>query len=375
MGAARHLEGVSERLRGRQAYAPDPLRDWLRMLGGLAFAIGAVVLFLRKNGGAEEAADWAAFPLLLVVLVPCTLLYALGVQAARIQASGQPWQAVLLVAAVLLAPLVLFQFLDVVGGSADDSLNQAWIFAATAAFAGYAAFRLGASYQALLGSLALVYAWLALGDKVLDSPSTGAFRVLLILAAIALVAGSVLLRERDMPQAPELVTAAGISAVLAGLLGAFESASELAGGLLGGEVTGDGQSAFWDVVVLAVSLVLVGYGARVGARGPAYVGAVGLIAFTLLVGLELSGLIEGDAEHRLVGWPLLLLLAGAAALAAGVGLGPRERGGRARGGPARSGDPSPQPMEGAPPSPATDPPAGERRRPPEPPHRAPWSSG
>lgn len=370
MGAPRHLEGVRERLGGRRAYAPDPLRDWLRMLGGLAFAIGAVALFLRKAGGVDGEADWAAFPLLLVLLVPCALLYALGVQAERTQASGQPWQAVLLVTAVLLAPSVLFQFLDVVGGSADDSLNQAWIFAATAALAGYAAFRLGASYQALLGSLALVYAWLALGDKVLDSPSIGTFRVLLILAAIALVAGSVLLRARGMPQASELVTAAGISAVLAGLLGAFESVGELGAGIFGGDMDGDGQSAFWDAVVLAVSLVLVGYGARVGARGPAYVGAVGVFAFTLLVGLELSGLIEGDAEHKLVGWPLLLLLAGAIALAAGVGLGPATRGG-----PARQGEPPTQPMAGAPPAPATGTPAAEPRRPAEPPGRAPWLSG
>ncbi len=365
-----HLGSARERLRGRQAYAPDPLRDWLRMLGGVALAIGAVVLFLRKNGGAEGEADWAAFPLLLVLLLPCALLYALGAQAGRTQTSGQPWQAVLLVAAVLLAPLVLFQLLDVIGGSADDSLNQAWIFAATAALAAYAALRLGASYQALLGSLALVYAWLALGDKVLDSPSTATFRVLLILAAIALIAAAVLLRARDMPQGRELVTAAGISAVLAGLLGAFEAVAELGGGIFGGDLDGDGQSAFWDVVVLAVSLVLVGYGARVGARGPAYVGAVGLIAFSLLVGLELSRLIEGDAERKLVGWPLLLLLAGAAALAAGLGLGPS-----ARGGPGRGDEPPTRPMAGAPPNPGRGPSVADPGRPTEAPGRAPWLSG
>ena len=370
MAGPLHRGGTRERLGGREAYAPDPLRDWLRMLGGVAFAIGAVVLFLRKAGGAEGEADWAAFPLLLVLLVPCALLYALGVQAARTQTSGQPWQAVLLVTAVLLAPLVLFQLLDVLGGSQDDSLNQAWIFAATAALAAYAAFRLGASYQALLGSLALVYAWLALGDKVLDDPSTATFRVLLILAAIALVAGAVQLRARDMPQAPELVTAAGISAVLAGLLGAFEAVAELGGGIFGGDLDGDGQSAFWDVVVLAVSLVLVGYGARVGARGPAYVGAVGLIAFTLLVGFELSGLLEGDAEHKLAGWPLVLLLAGMAALAAGIGLGPSA--GRSR---VRPDEPPTQPMAGAPPTPGSGPSAAEPGRPPERPRRAPWLSG
>ena len=83
MEAARHPGGVRGRLTGDRAYAPDPLRDWLRMIGGLAFAVGALVLFIRKAGGVQSTADWAAFPLLLVLLVPVLLLYGLGVRAGR----------------------------------------------------------------------------------------------------------------------------------------------------------------------------------------------------------------------------------------------------------------------------------------------------
>jgi len=317
------------------------------MIGGLAFAVGALVLFIRKAGGVGGSADWASFPLLLVLLVPVLLLYGLGVKAGRAAAAGpQPWQAVLLLAAVLLSPLALFQLLDVLGGDMDSSFHQAWIFTAVAALAGYAAFVLGAVYQALVAALALSYAWLSIADAVLDDPSVGTFRVLLIIAAAALIAGSVALRRRSMVQAPELITAAGIVAVLAGLLGVFESLAAFSGGLLSGSADSEGQSAFWDIALLLVSLALAGYGARVGARGPAYVGAIGLLAFALIVGVELAGLLEGDADGKLVGWPLLLLLGGGAALAAGLGFRPPGQGTGVRNEPAPT-----RPMEGAAPAP------------------------
>jgi len=313
-------------------------------VGGLAFAVGALVLFIRKAGGVQGTGDWAEFPLLLVLLVPLVLLYGLGVRAGRhaADAGPQPWQAVLLLAGVLLSPFALFQLLEVLGGDPDNSLHSAWIFTAVAALAGYAAFALGAVYQTLVASLALSFAWLSIADAVLDEPSVGTFRVLLIIAAAALIAGSVVLRRRRMAQAPELITAAGIVAVVATLLGVFESLAAFSGGLLSGSVDGGGQSAFWDVALLLVSLALVGYGARVGARGPAYVGAIGLLAFTLIVGLELAGLLEGDADGKLVGWPLLLLGGGAAALAAGLGLTPPGQGSGVRNEPAPT-----RPMEGA----------------------------
>ncbi len=353
MEAGRHPGGARERLTGDRAYAPDPLRDWLRMVGGLAFAVGALVLFIRKTGGVQGSTEWADFPLLLVLVVPVVLLYGLGLLAGRGSIHShdhpQPWQAALLLAAVLLLPVALFQLVETLGGDTSNTLHQIWIWGSMAGLAGYAAFVLGATYQALVASLALALAWLSLWDEILEDPSISTFRLLLIIAALALIAGSVALRRQGLRQAPELITAAGILAVLAGLLGAFEALGSFTGGLLGGTGDAEGQSAFWDVVLLTVSLALVGYGARVGARGPAYVGAIGLLAFALLVGLELGGLLEGDADGKLVGWPLLLLVGGGAALAAGLLLRGPGQGAGVR------NEPEPtRPMEGAAPAPVSE---------------------
>lgn len=348
--AAGNLGGARERIGRAEAYAPDPLRDWLRMIGGLAFALGAFVLFIRKAGGSGGEAAWDDLPLLIVLLVPCALLYAVGVLAQRTGTGtgAQPWQAVLLVTAVLLAPLALGQLLAVLDSGADSSFHLVWIFGSAAGLAAYAAFRLGASYQALLAALFLVVAWLGFADWVLDEPGLGTFRVLLIIAAAALLGGALLLRARNLSQAPELITAAGLAAVTAGLLGAFETAALLTGNIFGGGLEGEAQSAFWDIALLVVSAALVAYGARVGARGPAYVGALGLFAFAILTGLELSGrelseILEGEPDQSLVGWPLLLLLAGGLALAAGLGLGR----GPSSGAGVPAGEPPSQPMAGA----------------------------
>src|ERR687887_1598449 len=88
-----------------RAAAPEG-SEWLRILGGVAFAVGAVVLFIRKSGAISE--DWADFPLLLVAGVPCVLLFGLGLRGRGV-GEVERCRATLLVLGVLLAPLALEQ--------------------------------------------------------------------------------------------------------------------------------------------------------------------------------------------------------------------------------------------------------------------------
>ena len=56
--------------------------DLTRSVGGVLFAVGAVVLFLRKSGHHE----WSSFALLLVVGVPAAALALLVVGVAGLAA-------------------------------------------------------------------------------------------------------------------------------------------------------------------------------------------------------------------------------------------------------------------------------------------------
>jgi hypothetical protein len=319
-----------------QAIRPDPRDDWLRMLGGVLFALGATVLFARKGD------DWAAFPLLIVVAVPCVIVFGLGALGALATGEVARWHAVLMVTGVLLSLLAFGQLWDTVGVNTDSSGFGFLIFACVAGLAAFASFGVGAAYQALLAALAGIGVWLFFFDMILDEPGATTFRWLLLVLCLFYAAVAFVLRDREAPQAPEFVTAAGIAGVSVGLIGVIAGAGEAFGGLFFGAAPteGEGQSFIWDVWLLLISLGLVAYGAVVHARGPAYVGFIGLLAFAILQGAEVNALLEGDEpDASFVGWPLILLLIGAAGLAAGaMGRRPPPAGARVP-----AGSPSPEP--------------------------------
>jgi hypothetical protein len=300
------------------ALQPDPRGDWLRMLGGVLFALGATILFLRKTD------DWDAFPLLLVVGIPCVLLFGIGALAALGTGAVGRWHAVLMVTGVLLSILAFGQLWDTVGVDTESNEFGFLISAGVAALAAFGSFRVGAAYQALLAAVAGIAAWLFLWDMILDDPSAGGFRWLLLLLCAGYAAAALSLRSADAPQAPELVTAAGITGVVVGTIGIVDEASGALALLFGGEGgEGEGQSIVWDLFLLLFSLGLVVYGAAALARGPAYVGFFGLLAFVIIQGAELNALVEGESpDSSFAGWPLVLLLIGGGALAAGLLLRP-----------------------------------------------------
>ena len=290
-----------------------------RALGGLLLAVGVLVLLYRRTSFAEPWGDGVIFWMLFVT---AAFLYGLGFLGAKQVITPRAWQISFVVFGLVFIVFSGFAFVQWVGGNTGASLNIAWILLVTA-LAGFAAALIaGVRIGCFLGGLALIGAWLAVWNELLDSGlegDIGTFRGLfLIIAVILLLLGAlVALRGRPQGGGTDLVTAAGLAAVFgAGVLtyahagfGAFLVPQ--GEGLTGGVDT----NVFWDTVLLLVSLGLVGYSSVAGFRGPGYVGAVGLTLFITVVGLDLD---DSSPAGKVVGWPLVLLVIAAALLVISV---------------------------------------------------------
>jgi hypothetical protein len=306
-------------------FAPDDTRDALRKFGGLLFGLGAAMIFLRKGSGSGED-KWASFPLFLDLAIPAAYLY--GGIFTKPQTGGlRVWQVVHATFGLVFIPLALFQFIDMIGGTPGTSLNVFWVFAVTAGAGYYAGAIMGVRVQILLGTIAAIVSWSALWNKILSDgigAHYGVYRGLLGILAIGLLAAALQIWRANpggnekatsatgpagdlgLWKASEVLTGAGIAAVLACSLG-ITSVVNL-NPLATTQVTPIETNNFWDVLLLLVSLGLVGIGSQIGTRGPVYVGAVGLLFFVLIAGLDLNG----DPPHpfKFGIWPWVLLVLG-----------------------------------------------------------------
>lgn len=309
----------------------DERRRALRAAGGLLLGVGALVLAFRRSSFPDP---WGDFALFLVALAPALVLYGGGMAAALSSALPRAWHAAFIVFGLVFVYATLSQFVDLVGGNSSAALNVAWIALTVAVAGAAAAERAAVRFGWLAAGIALTVAWLALWDELLsDGLEEDPLRILSLVAAAGLVAGAFALRGREPAGAPavepspatELVTAAGLAFLLgtgvvslggAAALGIAQSVTPLG---TSGEVPGPALG--WDALLLAGSLAFVVYGAWGAVRGPVYVGALGLAIFTILVGLDLD---DSSPAGTVVGWPLVLLALGAAALVASA-LVPAER--------------------------------------------------
>ena len=283
---------------------PDDTRDALRKIGGLLIGLAALMIYIRKGPFlATNNQQWAAFPIFLVLAIPAVYLY--GSILTRPQTGElRPWQAVHNVFGLIFVPFALGQFVDVIGGTPTASLNIFWIFAVTAALAFYAGARAGVRVQFLLGSIAVIVSWTALWDKILSggiSAHWGIYRGLLGILAIGLLAAALYVWRNNpggddvgasatapsgdlgLWKASELVTGAGIAAVIACALG-ITAIGNL--NPLSGSTPPIQTSNFWDIMLLLVSLGLVAIGSQIGPRGPVYVGG------------DRPGAVPGDRRSR-----------------------------------------------------------------------------
>ena len=310
---------------------PDDTRDLLREIGGLLLGLAAAMIYIRKGPFLSGNVDqWASFPIFLVVAIPAVYLYG-GILTRPQTGRLRPWQVVHSVFGLIFAALALRQFVDIIGGNPSADLNTFWIFGVVAALGFYAGFVGGVRVQILLGSIAVIVAWTALWNELLPEAGIrghwGVYRGLLGLLSIGLLAAA-LFAWRTNPggdqvadtaaspagdlglwKASELLTGAGIAAVIACSLG-ITALGNL--NPLGTSTPPIQTSNLWDILLLCVSLGLVALGAQIGTRGPAYVGAIGLALFLIIAGLDLNSNPPNPAKFG--GWPWVLLILGLVAI-------------------------------------------------------------
>ena len=307
--------------------APDDTRDALRKLGGLLFGLGMLMVAIRKES------DYSDFVLFLIYLIPAAFLYGEGVFTDKFTGGIRPWQAVYSVFGLILVPFALGQFVEMLNGE-FSGWNVVWIFAVTAGLAFYAGAVKGIRFQLLAGSIATIVFWSAFWNEVLAdgiARNFGIYRGLLGILSILLLAGALYLwrtapdarvtgtvvndgGDQKVWKASELLTGAGISAVLACSLGISSVATFVTP--LGIDFTVVETAAHWDVLLLLISLGLVGLGTLIGTRGPVYVGAIGLVLFLFIVGLDLDG--DPPQPDKLGVWPIVLVVFGLLAIGLGA---------------------------------------------------------
>lgn len=304
--------------------APDDTRDALRKQGGLLLGLGVLMLILRKED------DFSEFVTFLLYAAMAVYLYG-AVFTTQFTGGARPWSAVHSVFGLLFVPLALTSLVDWIGdpGDSGNALNVFWIFGITAGLAFYAGAVKGIRFHLFAGAIAAIVSWSALWDKLLGDEGIaghfGTYRGLLgILSIILLAAGLYLWRTGDdskvegtgvepagdqgLWKASELLTGAGVSAVLACGLGISSLASATFLGPFGGEFTVVQTAQVWDVLLLLISLGLIGLGSLIGVRGPGYVGAIGLFLFLFIVGLDLND--DSPDPGNLGIWPIILLVGG-----------------------------------------------------------------
>ena len=293
--------------------APDDTRDALRKLGGLLFGLGMLMVAIRKGS------DYSDFVLFLIYLIPAAFLYGEGVFTDKFTGGIRPWQAVYSVFGLILVPFALSQFVEMLNGE-FSGWNVVWIFAVTAGLAFYAGAVKGIRFQLLAGSIATIVFWSAFWNEVLAdgiARNFGIYRGLLGILSILLLAGGLYL-WRTAPDARvtgTVVNDGGDQKVWkACSLGISSVATFVTP--LGIDFRVVETAAHWDVLLLLISLGLVGLGTLIGTRGPVYVGAIGLVLFLFIVGLDLDG--DPPQPDKLGVWPIVLVVLGLLAIGLGA---------------------------------------------------------
>ena len=283
---------------------PPPHRGPLIAAGAVALAVGLALAELRIADALTPGYH------LFALAIAAGVVLALGAQAPNEDDDRPPaYRSVLLVTGLALLYLALLRLADALGDTSEDLPSATTTLTALveAAVALAVAVRSRSAVCGLIAAVAGMVAVLAGLEWVFEPDSFTASRWLLGLGAAALVLGSLVLRATRPRQAELLVIAAGLAILAIAVQAALDA---FFGTAFFGPPGDSLLPGFWELVILGAGFGLVAYGAIDRLPGPAWLGVANLAAFVVVAGLY--------HDETLRWWPLLLILVGAGAMAAGL---------------------------------------------------------
>lgn len=285
---------------------PPPHRGPLIAAGAVVLAVGVGVTELRL-----DAETLAPFWHLLMLGSVAGLTLALGLQAPNEDGRPPAYQSVLLVTGLLLLYAALLRLADVLGAELTDGFpagELTWVSLLEVGAALYAGLRRRSSICVLLAAIAGATALLSAWDWIFENGTFTASRWLLLLVSMSLVLVALALRAGWPRHSELLIDGAGLAILAIGVQSIVSFAIQSLS--LFDVPSGPLLPGFWELVLLAAGCGLVAYGALERSPGPAWLGVANLAVFVLAAGTF--------TDQTLYWWPLLLILLGVAAMAAGL---------------------------------------------------------
>ncbi|MDO8213440.1 hypothetical protein [Conexibacter sp. CPCC 206217] len=295
---------------GIELLRPHPHRGDLIAGGAVPLTVALLLINLRLDD------SWGNGVFFVLNLLACAIVLGMGVLAPMEEETPRAYQLVLQLSGLVLLFVTLMRLAQVFG--VQEPLGSAWtaflILAVMTAAAAWLARERRSEVCTLIAGITGTFALLAFVDLVFSPDGAGTTRWLLLFAAILLLGGSLVLRDRHRRESVYLIDAAGVAILVLGIT--------FIGELLFGAVLSFGSDellnraagpgVLWKVALLASGLGLVAFAGVDNESGPGYLGALILLIFVLLVGAP------GEGGPSLWFWPLVLLLIGAAMIAAGL---------------------------------------------------------
>ncbi|MCW2953155.1 MAG: hypothetical protein JWQ48_2325, partial [Conexibacter sp.] len=287
-----------------EALRPHPHRGDLIGAGAIPFTLGVVLVNVRLDS------SWGTGIFFVLTALACALVLGMGVLAPLEGERPRAYQQVLLLGGLVLLFVTLLRLAQVLGSDAPLNAQGStfWIATLLASSATWLARERRSAICALVAAVAGGVALLAFVGWVFHPHGPGSTRWILFLVAIGLVFGALVLRDRRRRESVYLIDAAGLAMLVLGLtyVGSLFSLTFAA------DAGSVGPGAGWKLILLAAGLGLVAYAGVDEEPGPAYIGALNLLLFLVLDG------IPGRDGASLWFWPVVLLLAGGAMIAAGL---------------------------------------------------------